>query len=263
MVVTREVTYHVDGLTMVAHLARPDGKGPWPSVLIGHDGIGLDDYQRGRADYLAKLGYITLAMDYHAGRTFFGDPQAMLARVMPLMADPVRMQAIGRAALDVLLAVPGADHNRLAALGYGAGGRIVLELASAGVPFKALAAIHPGLPAPRSEDWMNVGGAFLLCTGSEDPLCTPDQLFTFTSALQDAGIDWRVNIYGGAKHAFWAAPMQRDGSLAGGTTHAVATVPGVGHHALHATRAWQAVLELLDETIGPSSASIDSRAAVK
>ena len=257
MVVTREVTYDVDGLTMVAHLARPDGNGPWPSVLIGHDGIGLDDYQRGRADNLAKLGYITLAMDYHAGRMFFGDPQAMLARVMPLMADPVRMQAIGRAALDVLLAVPGADHNRLAALGYGAGGRIVLELASARVPFKALAAIHPGLPAARTEDWMNVGGAFLLCTGSEDPLCTPGQLFTFTGALQDAGVDWRVIVYGGAKHAFWAAPMQPDGSLAGDTTHAIATVPGVGHHALHATRAWQAVLDLLDETIGSSSASIE------
>ena len=257
MVVTREVTYDVDGLTMVAHLARPDGTGPWPSVLIGHDGIGLDDYQRGRADNLAKHGYLTLAMDYHAGRTFFGDPQAMLARVMPLMADPVRMQAIGRAALDVLLAVPGADHNRLAALGYGAGGRIVLELASVGVPFKALAAIHPGLPAARTEDWMNVGGAFLLCTGSEDPLCTPGQLFTFTGALQDAGVDWRVIVYGGAKHAFWAAPMQPDGSLAGDTTHAIATVPGVGHHALHATRAWQAVLDLLDETIGSSSASIE------
>jgi dienelactone hydrolase len=257
MVVTREVTYDVDGLTMVAHLARPDGKGPWPSVLIGHDGIGLDDYQRGRADDLAKHGYLTLAMDYHAGRTFFGDPQAMLARVMPLMADPARMQAIGRAALDVLLAVPGADHNRLAALGYGAGGRIVLELASAGVQFKALAAIHPGLPVARTEDWMNVGGAFLLCTGSEDPLCTPGQLFAFTNALQDAGVDWRVNVYGGAKHAFWAAPTQPDGSLTGGTTHVMATVPGVEHHALHATRAWQAVLDLLDETTGSSSASVE------
>jgi dienelactone hydrolase len=257
MIVTRELTYGVDGLTMVAHLARPDGKGPWPAVLIGHDGIGLDDYQRSRADDLAKHGYIALAMDYHAGRTYFGDPQAMLARVMPLMADPARMHAIGRAALGVLLAVPGADHDRLAALGYGAGGRIVLELASAGVPFKALAAIHPGLPAARTEDWMNVGGAFLLCTGSEDPLCTPGQLFTFTSALQDAGVDWRVNVYGGAKHAFWAAPMHPDGSLTGGTTHAIATVPGVGHHALHATRAWRAVLDLLDETIGASSASIE------
>jgi dienelactone hydrolase len=256
VITTSEVTYDVDGLTMVAHLAQPEGERPRPAVLIGHDGIGLDDYQRGRADDLAEHGYIALAMDYHAGRTFFGDPQAMLARVMPLLADPTRMQAIGRAALDILLAVPGADHDRLAALGYGAGGRIVLELARARVPFKALAAIHPGLPAARTEDWINVGGAFLLCTGSEDPLCTPGQLFTFTSALQDAGVDWRVHVYGGAKHAFWAAPIQPDGSLTGDTTHANATVPGVGHHALHATRAWQAVLDLLDETVGTTSVSI-------
>ncbi|BBX07918.1 dienelactone hydrolase family protein [Mycolicibacterium aichiense] len=249
MVVTREVTYDVDGLTMVAHLSLPDGQGPWPAVLIGHDGIGLEDYQRGRADDLAKHGYVALAMDYHAGRTYFGEPDAMLERVMPLMADPARMRAIGRAALDILLAVPGADRERLGALGYGAGGRIVLELASSGVPFTALAAIHPGLPPARTDDWMNARGAFLFCTGSDDPLCTPDQLLTFTGALQDAGIDWRVNIYGGAKHAFWAAPRQPDGSLTGGTTHAMATVPGVEHHPLHAARAWRAVLDLFSETL--------------
>ncbi len=249
MVVTREVTYDVDGLTMVAHLSLPDGQGPWPAVLIGHDGIGLDDYQRGRADDLADHGYVALAMDYHAGRTYFGEPEAMLARIMPLMADPARMHAIGRGALDVLLAAPGVDRDRLAALGYGAGGRIVLELASAGVPFTALAAIHPGLPPARPEDWVNAHGTFLLCTGSDDPLCTPDQLLTFTSALQQAGIDWRVNIYGGAKHAFWAAPRQPDGSLTGGTTHAMATVPGVEHHPLHSARAWRAVLDLFSETL--------------
>ncbi|HEX4210171.1 MAG TPA: dienelactone hydrolase family protein, partial [Candidatus Binataceae bacterium] len=129
MSITRELTYDVDGLRMVAHLAQPDGKGPWPAVLLGHDGIGLDDYQRHRADDLATHGYIALAMDYHGGQVFFGRPDAMLARVMPLMANVERMQAIGRAALDVLLATPGADPDRLAALGYGAGGRIVLELA--------------------------------------------------------------------------------------------------------------------------------------
>jgi dienelactone hydrolase len=175
----------------------------------------------------------------------------MLARVMPLMADADRMQALGRAALDVLLAVPDADPGRLAALGYGAGGRIVLELASAGVPFKAVAVVHPGLPAARPANWANVTGPFLLCTGSEDPICRPDQLLTFTRALQDAGVDWRVNVYGGAKHAFWAQPRNPDGSpLTGVTTHAQATVPGVAYHPAHAVRAWRAVLDLLDETLG-------------
>lgn len=238
---------------MLAHLAQPGGEGPWPTVLLGHDGIGLESYQRSRADDLAEHGYLALAMDYHGGQVFFGDPEAMLARVMPLLADADRMRAIGRAALEVLMAVPGADPGQLAALGYGAGGRIVLELASAGVPFKAVAVVHPALPEARPEDWADVSGAILLCTGSEDPICSPDQILTFTHALQDAGVDWRVNVYGGAKHAFWAQPTNADGSPSGETSHAEATVPGIGYHPAHTPRAWRAVLDLLDETTEPSS----------
>lgn len=256
MAAAQDVTYLVDGMTMVGHLARPDGEGPWPAVLIGHDGVGLDAYQRRRADILAEHGYIAFAMDYHGGRTYFGQPKAMLDRTMPLLDDTTRMLAIGRAALEILLAVPGVDHRRLAAVGYGAGGRIVLELASAGTPFTALAAIHPGVPSDaRAEDWTGVGGAFLLCTGSEDPLCTPAQLLAFAAALQDAGVDWRVTILGGAKHAFWAVQASSE-SEAGDTSGPVATVPGVGYHAVQARRAWDAVLELLRAEV-PSLAGRD------
>ena len=154
------------------------------------------------------------------------------------------MRAIGRAALDILLALPGVAPDRIAALGYGAGGLIVLELARVGVPFKAIALVHPGLPDAKAADWTGVTGTLLLCTGSEDPLCTPEQLLTFGHALQEAGVDWRANIYGGAKHAFWARPRQPDGSPAEGAAHTMATVPGVGHHPKHTPRAWRAVLDL-------------------
>jgi dienelactone hydrolase len=113
-------------------------------------------------------------MDYHGGELFFGRPDAMLARCLPLLADGERMQAIGCAALDVLLATPGADPDRLAALGYGTGGRIVLELARTGVPFKAIAAVHFAFPDADADDWADVNSTFLLCTGSEDPICTPE-----------------------------------------------------------------------------------------
>jgi dienelactone hydrolase len=245
---SNEITYDVDGLRMVGHLARPDGEGPWPAVLIGHDGVGLDEYQRQRADDLAEHGYLAFAMDYHGGEVYFNRPAAMLERVMPLLADVERMRAIGRAALEQLLTLPVVDHNRIAALGYGAGGHIVLELARVGVRFKAIAVVHPSLPVARAEDWKHVTSTFLLCTGSEDPLCTPEQVLTFGRALQEAGVDWRVNIYGGAKHAFWARPRNPDGSLAEGANHTMATVPGVGYHAKHTTRAWGAVLDLLGET---------------
>lgn len=248
MIVTREIAYDVDGLSMIAHLAQPDGHGPWPAVLIGHDGVGLDEYQRQRADDLAAHGYLALAMDYHGGEVFFDRPDAMLARVIPLMADVERMQALGHAALDILLALPGVDPGRIAALGYGAGGLVVIELAKLGVPFKAIALVHPALPHAKAKDWTNVTSTFLLCTGSEDPLCSYEQLMTFGRVLQEAGVDWRINIYGGAKHAFWARPRKPDGSPAEGAAHTMATVPGVGYHPKHTTRAWRAVLDHFGET---------------
>lgn len=58
----REVTYDVDGLTMVAYLARPDGDGPWPSVLVGHDGIGLEGYQPKTINVAAPITSLSTAM---------------------------------------------------------------------------------------------------------------------------------------------------------------------------------------------------------
>lgn len=64
MIETREVTYDVEGLRMASHLARPDGESPWPAVLIGHDGVGLEEYQRRRADDLAAHGYLAAAVTF-------------------------------------------------------------------------------------------------------------------------------------------------------------------------------------------------------
>ncbi len=87
MVSTREITYDVDGLRMIGHLARPGGSGPWPSVLFCHDGIGLTEYQRQHVDHLADHGYLALAMDYNGGRVFT-DPQEMLNRVTAVACRP-------------------------------------------------------------------------------------------------------------------------------------------------------------------------------
>ena len=95
---TRTVEYPADGLTMVGHLALPAGVDRRPAVLLGPEGTGLSDVERRRADALAELGYVVLAFDLHGGR-YLDDPEEMLARCMPLLADPDRMRGIGHAAL--------------------------------------------------------------------------------------------------------------------------------------------------------------------
>ncbi len=42
---TTDISYDVDGSTMIGRLALPEGEGIRPAILIGHEGNGLDDYQ--------------------------------------------------------------------------------------------------------------------------------------------------------------------------------------------------------------------------
>ncbi|MEV7188054.1 dienelactone hydrolase family protein [Kitasatospora sp. NPDC093102] len=234
-ITTRTVEYPADGLTMIGHLALPAGAARRPAVLIGPEGPGLNDFQRRRADALAELGYVALAFDLHGGR-WFTDPQEMLARCMPLLADPDRMRGIGRAALDVLRAEPRTDPDRIAAIGYGTGGAIALELGRAGVDLRAIGTVNalttgrPGEAACiRCPVWAGVG--------SEDPIMPAAQRDAFAAEMQAAGVDWRLVVYGGAQHAFHHPPVG----------HTV--LPGVGHHPLHAERAWRDILSLLAECL--------------
>lgn len=257
MVKTRRVEYRADGRVMIGHLAWPTGDGLRPGVLIGHEGIGLNDFQRERADRLAERGYVAFAMDYHGGR-WFSDPAEMMSQLGPLLADPDRMRAIGRAALDVLCGEPRTDPSQIAAIGYGAGGTIALELGRDGVDLRAVAAVNPVLATVRPQDSANLSCPVLVCVGSEDPLAPPEQLRAFANEMQVAEVDWQLIVYGGAEHAFHLPPVNADGSLSTTDAHEQ-PVPGVGYHHLHAQRSWRAILGLLDEVFcSPASKGRES-----
>ncbi|AZM57681.1 dienelactone hydrolase [Streptomyces sp. WAC 01529] len=234
-ITTRTVTYPADGLTMVGHLALPAGTGRAPAVLIGPEGPGLNDFQRGHADALAELGYVALAFDINGGR-WFTDPQEMLAHTTPLLADPDRMREIGHAALDVLRAEPRTDPGRIAAIGYGTGGAIALELGRDGVDLRAIATVN-GLITGRPGEAARIRCPVWAGVGSEDPIMSPAYRDAFTAEMQAAGVDWRLVVYGGALHAFHHPPVDQD------------VLPGVGHHPLHARRAWDDVVALLAECL--------------
>ncbi|MFF5635441.1 dienelactone hydrolase family protein [Streptomyces sp. NPDC012825] len=234
-VTTRTVAYPADDLTMIGHLALPAGAGRRPAVLIGPEGMGLGDVERRRADALAELGYVALAFDLHGGR-YLADPEEMLARCMPLLADPDRMRGIGHAALDVLRTEPRTDPDRIAAVGYGTGGAVALELGRDGADLRAIGTVN-ALTTGRPGEAARIRCPVWAGVGSEDPIMPPAQREAFIAEMRAADVDWRLTVYGGALHAFHHPPV----------THP--TVPGVGHHPRHAQRAWNDVVALLTECL--------------
>jgi dienelactone hydrolase len=235
MVTIRDVEYDAFGTVMVGRLALPDGDGVRPAVLIAHEGPGLDDYQKDRASRFAELGYVAFALDYHGGGKVLEGRDEMMARLGVLSGDPDRIRALGDAGLDVLLREPRADASKVAAVGYCFGGTVVLELARAGADIKAVVGFHPGLGTQRPEDARNITGKVLVCVGSDDAFIPVEQRLAFEAEMRSGGVDWRMNLYGGAEHSFthpWAE---------------LAEIPGVKYDQLTDERSWRAMLDLFDE----------------
>jgi dienelactone hydrolase len=237
-VTTTDIAYEVDGSTMIGRLAVPEGEGTRPAILIAHEGNGLDDYQKSRPERFAELGYVAFALDYHGGGTPLQDRAEINARLTMLSDNPDRARAIATAGLDVLLAHPMADRSRVAAIGYCFGGSLVLELARTGADLKAVVGFHPGLVSTRPQDSANIVGRVLVCVGTEDPLVPLEHRLAFETEMRAAGVDWRMNLYGGAKHSFTHPRAELVG------------VPGIEYHQPSDERSWRAMVDLFDEVFG-------------
>jgi dienelactone hydrolase len=236
MTETKHITYEADGREMIGTLAIPDGTGRRPGILVAHEGPGIDDNTRDFARRLAEAGYVAFALDYHGGGTRIGDRTEMMERLVGLIGDVDRTRTLARAGLSLLLAEDRVDHDRIGAIGFCFGGTMVLELARDGADVKAVVGFHSGLGTSRPEDAANITGKVLVCIGTEDPIIPPDQRSAFEAEMRDGGVDWRMNLYGGAVHSF----TNPEAHLAGS--------PAIAYHEPTAQRSWRAMIDLFDET---------------
>ncbi|HUA37733.1 MAG TPA: dienelactone hydrolase family protein [Candidatus Sulfopaludibacter sp.] len=201
---TRPVEYKQGDTTLEGFVAWDDAiTGPRPGVLVVHQWMGLTDYEKHRAEMLAQLGYVAFCADIYgkgvrpqtaqeagalAGRYRNGDRQLLRARV--------------NAGLDALRQQPLVDPKRLAAIGYCFGGTTVLELARSGAALNGVVSFHGGLDAPHPDDGKNIKCKVLVLHGADDPFSPPPAIAAFENEMRQGGVDWQINFYGGAVHAF-------------------------------------------------------------
>lgn len=194
----QQLRFHSDGRGLEAYLARPEGEGPFPGVVVIHEIFGINDNIREVADRFAREGYVALAVDLFANQNRAVCMARLLAGTLlrPLEHGGVRDLS---AALDRLMVQDGVDPSRLGAIGFCIGGTLALALACTDGRLKAIAPYYGMNPRPLEAVRRScpVVGSY------------PDKDFTtaggkkLDAALEDYGVPHNIKVYEGAKHSFF------------------------------------------------------------
>jgi carboxymethylenebutenolidase len=183
---------------VAAYVARPEGDGPFPVVIMIHEFYGLNESIIGKADGLAEAGYVVVAPDTFRGSTTAWIPRAIF-QVITTRPDQVNQDLDSVYAW--IAAQPDFDPNRIGVLGFCYGGRASLTY-SLHNPGLAATVIFYGSPETDPQVLQALPGPVLGIFGGADSSIPLEQVYAFEAALNQAGIPNEITIYEGQPHAF-------------------------------------------------------------
>lgn len=200
--VGEEITYMVNGNEFTGYLAyNANATGSLPGVLVVHEWWGHDDYARMRADELAKLGYVGLALDMYGKGKKAGHPKEAMAFSNEVMSNLEVAEQRFDTALKLLKAHKMTNPEKTAAIGYCFGGSVALTMANAGKDLDAVAAFHSGVALPVMPN-KDLKAKILVCNGAEDKMVTDQQITDFKKALDEVNADYKYVSYEGVMHSY-------------------------------------------------------------
>lgn len=200
---TQWIDYKRGDAPLSGYLVYDDAvSGRRPGVLMIHDRSGFSEGTLADARMIAGLGYVVFAED------MFG--KGIVPKNVPEMTEQITiydknrplMRTRALAGFDVLKAQPMVDPAKLAAVGYCFGGTVGLELVETGAPIVGFISVHGAFRDFTPEAAKNIKGRVLILHGAEDPVAPMEELNAVISQLRAAKVDFEVNLYSGAAHAF-------------------------------------------------------------
>jgi carboxymethylenebutenolidase len=182
------------------YLARPEGDGPFPTLILIHEWWGLNDNIKDLADDFASQGYVALAVDLYNGA-----PAATTSSQAQELAGGVRENVDGAfanltAATEYLDGLAYADADRLASVGWCFGGQWAYEMAKNDIGVDATV-MYYGRFMPE-DDLSMMRADILGHFGEEDTSIAVDDVRQFEAKLDTLEGDHAVFIYPNAGHAF-------------------------------------------------------------
>jgi dienelactone hydrolase len=244
--VTKTVSYRQGDTELRGYLAYDDSvtsDKKAPGVLVFPEWWGVDDFVKGRADALAKLGYVAFAADMYGDGQITADHNKAKELASAVAGKPVMRERV-QAAYDQLIKTGLIDDSKLASIGFCFGGACSQILAYSGAPLKGIVSFHGAL-VPASADAAKKNQAkFLILQGELDPLVPEAARAAFLKSMDEGKFDYQFLSYSGAVHAFmnpFADKARADG------------LEGVGYNPEVAARAWAQMQLFFKEIFNPSA----------
>jgi len=214
-----------------------DTTGAQPGMLLFPNFLGVKEWDFGKAEELATLGYKVLVVDFYGKGKRGTDMESGGALMNELVADRAKMRDRLLGALAELKALPGVDADKCGAIGFCLGGKCVLDLARSGADIKAGVSFHGVYDAPPFPN-AKINAKLLVCHGWNDPLCSPEATVGLARELTEAEVDWQLIAYGHTGHAFTNEDMPID------TDNSFGFQPDTNR------RSWLAMQNFLSEILG-------------
>jgi dienelactone hydrolase len=244
--VTKTVSYRQGDTELRGYLAYDDSvtsDKKAPGVLVFPEWWGVDDFVKGRADALAKLGYVAFAADMYGDGQITTDHNKAQELASAVAGKPVMRERV-QAAYDQLIKTGLIDDSKVASIGFCFGGACSQILAYSGAPLKGIVSFHGAL-VPASADAAKKNQAkFLILQGELDPLVPEAARAAFLKSMDEGKFDYQFLSYSGAVHAFmnpFADKARADG------------LEGVGYNPEVAARAWAQMQLFFKEIFNPSA----------
>ena len=200
---TRLIDYRDGDLVFEGKLAWDDDiAGPRPGVLVAHTIRGRSQFEEGKAELLAAMGYTGFAIDVYGKDAIGSEFDHCRDMMESLRSERAVLQRRLLQAVQALRDQAEVDASRIAAMGYCFGGLCALDIARTGEPLAGVVSFHGLLDAPGNTAGNRIRARILALHGWDDPLATPEQAVAFGEELSSMGADWQLHCYGNVRHAF-------------------------------------------------------------
>jgi dienelactone hydrolase len=224
-----------DGDALEGYIARPDGEGPFPTVIIYHSGLGLKPFECNKAKTLAKLGYLAVVADMFGLEARNIQPGDLSAYEKLRSREGFLRERVVLW-FDAMRALPDADAARIGAFGFCMGGACVLELARSGRDAKAVVSYHGTLTTHDAAKRGEVKPVVAAYCGLDDPYAPADTIEALRQELSAAEAEFHIVEFAKVGHSFT-------------NPDATGEMPGIAYDAVADAVSWAGTLALFETTL--------------